>query len=536
MYKTGNKGSNCETEAIMELLKKNIHMSKLKGKLVTQITLDEDFNVPDTKPDISRMILKQGEIALESVKQSEEKVQLKGKLQFDLLYGTEEGTNHLQNFQGFTPFDEIINYNDLEASDHIRVKADIEDMAMSLINSRKIRVNAILTFEIRAESMYDEEAAQSISGEDNVQTLTKNLEVMQVRVQRKDTFRVKDEMELSGNKPNIDHLLWRGLSLRSVECRPIDGKLSLRGEMVLFVLYAGEEEHIPMQWLEKNIPFSGEVDVPECNLSMISATNVTLVHKEIEAKPDYDGENRILAVDAVLELDMKLYEEEDIQILADVYSPVKEIIPQYSQAHFEGLLVRNNAKCKVVDKINVSEAEKILQICHSEGCVKIDRIIVVEDGLKVEGAITVTSLYMAADDKEPLRSLAGAVPFAHIVEAKGIDESCVFEMTPEIEQLTTVMLGNNEVEVRAALTLDALVLSRITQPMPSSVQIMPFDEEKMEELPGIVGYIVRPGDSLWDIAKKFYTTVDVIKETNGLTSDTIKPGDRLLLIKKTEEL
>ena len=51
--KTENKRSDCETEAVMELLKKNIHMSKLKGKLVTQSTLDEDFNVPDTKPDIS---------------------------------------------------------------------------------------------------------------------------------------------------------------------------------------------------------------------------------------------------------------------------------------------------------------------------------------------------------------------------------------------------------------------------------------------------------------------------------------------------
>lgn len=143
---------------------------------------------------------------------------------------------------------------------------------------------------------------------------------------------------------------------------------------------------------------------------------------------------------------------------------------------------------------------------------------------------------MAADDQEPLRSLAGAVPFSHIIEAKGIDDSCVFELTSGIEQLTTVMLGNNEVEVRASLTLDALVLSKISQPMPVNVQILPLNEEKMEELPGIVGYIVRPGDCLWDIAKKFYTTIEVMKETNGLTSDIVKPGDRLLLIKKTEEL
>ena len=47
-----------------------------------------------------------------------------------------------------------------------------------------------------------------------------------------------------------------------------------------------------------------------------------------------------------------------------------------------------------------------------------------------------------------------------------------------------------------------------------------------------MGYIVQPGDSLWKIAKKFHTTVDNIKETNGLTEDEIRPGDKLVLIKE----
>lgn len=520
----------------MELVKKNIHMSKTKGKILAQVTLDEDFNVPDTKPDISRMILKQGEILLEAVKQLDEKVNIKGKLQFELLYGTEEGQNNLQNFQGTLPFDEYINYPGLTLEDHVQVRWEIEDMTISLINSRKLRINSILTFEVRGESLYDEEAAQSVSGGDMIQTMTRELEVVQVRVQRKDTFRVKEELEIPGNKPNIDHLLWRGLNLRSMECRPVDGKLALRGELVLFVLYAAEEEHVPMQWLEKSIGFAGEMEVNECDAGMISATNVVLAHKEIEAKPDYDGENRIITADVVLELDMKLYEEERIQILSDIYSPSKEIIPQYSQAFFESLLVRNSAKCKVADKIKVPGEEKILQICHSEGCIKIDRVILVEDGLKVEGAITVTMLYMASDDKEPMRSLAGAVPFSHVVETKGITDNCIYELTPGIEQLTTVMLGTDEIEVRAALNLDALVLSRLTEPMLDSVTEKPLEEAKIEAMPGIVGYIVRPGDSLWDIAKKFYTTVDTIRETNGLSQDIVKPGDRLLLIKQTEEL
>lgn len=53
-------------------------------------------------------------------------------------------------------------------------------------------------------------------------------------------------------------------------------------------------------------------------------------------------------------------------------------------------------------------------------------------------------------------------------------------------------------------------------------------------MPGIVGYQVQPGDSLWDIAKKFYTTIDTIVQLNGLESERVKPYDTLILMKKVE--
>ena len=47
-----------------------------------------------------------------------------------------------------------------------------------------------------------------------------------------------------------------------------------------------------------------------------------------------------------------------------------------------------------------------------------------------------------------------------------------------------------------------------------------------------MGYIVQPGDSLWEIAKKFHTTVGNIISTNELADDQVKPGQRLLLVKE----
>ena len=53
-------------------------------------------------------------------------------------------------------------------------------------------------------------------------------------------------------------------------------------------------------------------------------------------------------------------------------------------------------------------------------------------------------------------------------------------------------------------------------------------------MPGIVGYVVKQGDTLWDIAKRFYTSVEVIKAVNNLTSDEIHPKDTLILVKNVE--
>ena len=46
-------------------------------------------------------------------------------------------------------------------------------------------------------------------------------------------------------------------------------------------------------------------------------------------------------------------------------------------------------------------------------------------------------------------------------------------------------------------------------------------------------YVVQSGDTLWDLAKKFNTTVDDIVELNDIENpDLIYPGQKLLILKK----
>ena len=70
---------------------------------------------------------------------------------------------------------------------------------------------------------------------------------------------------------------------------------------------------------------------------MIPFVPVRLLHQEIEMKPDSDGEMRVLLADAVLELDMKLYEEQHVELLSDMYSTGCELVLDTGTACFDRL-------------------------------------------------------------------------------------------------------------------------------------------------------------------------------------------------------
>ena len=51
----------------MELIKNHLRQLSVKSEAVSQVTFDEDWNVPDVKPDVGRMIQKKGEVEVAEV-------------------------------------------------------------------------------------------------------------------------------------------------------------------------------------------------------------------------------------------------------------------------------------------------------------------------------------------------------------------------------------------------------------------------------------------------------------------------------------
>lgn len=516
----------------MELLKKNIHMNKVKCKSNVQVTLDDDFNVPDVKPDIERIIKEQGNIVILDMKPMSSKLLVKGKLEFQLLYASDNPTRPIQTIHGELPFEEMVNMDETCSEDLVVAKWMIDDLSANLINSRKISVKSIVSFLFQVEDSYDEETAVAIEGDSTTYVQNKTIHVTQLAMNKKDTVRIKDEITLPTGKPNIFEILYYTLELRGVETRLLENKISIKGDILLFLLYMGESENQTLQYYETELPFSNVVDCNGLNEEMISNIGVSILKKDIEIKPDSDGEERILDCEIVLELDMKVYEEEEVDIISDIYSTSKEVIPVMKETGYENLLLKNNSKMRIADRVTLDSGQpRMLQLCNVAGNINIDEEIQTENGIQLSGILEVQILYITEVDERPLDVLRGSIPFEQIIEVKGIQKNCIYQISPSIEQISGILMDGETVEIKASINLDAIVFDVIVEPVMKEIKVEEFNPEKMQELPSIVGYIVKPNETLWNIAKRFYTTIENIMEVNELEVGEVSPGDKLVLMK-----
>lgn len=60
--------------------------------------------------------------------------------------------------------------------------------------------------------------------------------------------------------------------------------------------------------------------------------------------------------------------------------------------------------------------------------------------------------------------------------------------------------------------------------------VSPIDYSRLCEMPGIIGYVVKEDDTLWSLAKKYYTTAASIKKINELDKDELLPGKKLIIV------
>ena len=528
----------------MNLNKEIIHETKIKCSNTIQITLDDDYNVPDSKADIDAIIKEHAIVIHDDVKASGERAEISGSLKFALLYiGARQvdGRHMPVKMTGEMPFTEGINLAEPVEGVNCSCMAVIDDLSIKAINSRKISVRAIVSLTVTCEEIEDVMAAVEVLPEEQntqVQVLNTTYDYTQVALKLRDNLRIRSTLSLPSDKPEIGEIIWEDIDVRNMNHRLTESGATINGELSIFMMYMPADESLPVQWYDTVDTFEENLDLSGCSSELIGYIRHAPISTNVEVKPDYDGENRDISVEMVMNMDSKAFEECRKDFIEDMYSPVCEVALEKQDEVLYQLLVHNNSKCRASGQQAVADQAGVLQICNCTGTVQVDNMEVMEDGIVVDGAILANVFYVTDDDHNPMGSMKAAIPFSEKVQIPMKKEQIPdvdYQIITGLDQLSAVMTGGGQVEIKGIVSLDVLCFLKKAVSVITECYLK--DEETENQYPTMIGYFSDGKKRLWDIAKKYHTTTESVRRQNPSCTEHlsdagyVKRGEKLLLVK-----
>lgn len=520
----------------MDFLYRNIHMEQKKWSAASQMTIEEDINVPDAKGDCLSILLKDAALHIDETRSGREQVVVKGNLEYQILYETKEG-GRLEELTGNISFEEVINANGAVPGEVVCAKGVIEDFKVSMINTRKIAIQSVVMLHAYMHQLMEEEWTDDIVNcEMEVEKRFGTQEVMQLCQKKSDVFRVKEEIEIPGSYPVMQSLLWKSISIGELEVRPMDGKVSLKGELNCYFIYMAQGSARAIKMFSKKVPFHGLIECSGCESDRQVSVLPVLSQYTAEIKADSDGEERVLFLEAVLDLQIRIYDEEKAALLQDMYGIGQELEVEEKQVHAPALYVMGEGKCKLKQNHKLKDAApKAVQILHSYGTVFRDAEQWEEDHLHLMGSVLFQVLYLTGDEEMPYAVAECIVPYTLEMEGMQNAQHPIVLVEPRMEQAEASLIDSQEMEIKGIVTFSVLVFDTKSYTCVGGVTARPLDTAKFAALPAMVVCFADKETPLWDYGKRYYMPMQEIKKLNNLTEDTLKAGESMLLVKGTKK-
>lgn len=514
----------------MELIKKEIGMECIVTEKSIHPIVEEDFNISDTKPDVGRICTQEGRVCIEDIRLSKEFVTIEGRLEVSVLYLSEENCRPVA-MSGSISFVEQAALPASEKELQCLVYPVVEDLQVSVINSRKLGIRSVLELKITVTEESREQLPVQVQGEEEGEYKRVEMNVLETALQKKDLLRIRKEIPISAGFPNIGKLLWNNVQVEEWNYKAMDGRIKCSGEIRLFVVYEAESENGEAKYYETTFPFEEITECRECTEDSFLLVTPLPGTKQLESRADEDGEERLLGLDMGLDLRLEIYGQQTENLLVDAYGVEKEVKVEQTECSLQRPVF------SIVDTLRIDEKLPMQQpvsgkatLLHCEGEVISCDTSITDKGILVRGGYRVKAIF-SAEEMEGCFCVEGVVPYQTQLLKEELLETDDVRIRVQGERIQMFLVEGSEPEVKAHLSVHCLILRHCSLQLPKDIRVEDMDLGLWNELPTMLIYRVKEGDTLWDIGKKYYLSTKKIAEVNYMTGEEIAVGQKLLLVR-----
>ena len=483
----------------------------------TQVTREETMEmiVPDAYPDISNLLDTSGVCCLTTKEASDGTLSLAGRIRCSILYLPEDNGT-INSLRADLDFQCSVDQEGITAECGVVAVPRILSAETKAINPRKmlIRVNYEITVRVyRQETLMVPCGVLESGLVEEKQEQAEGYFAIAVPEKR---FQFQDQLNLSGSQPAMAEILRVQSDVSCGDAKIIGGKLVFKGDVSLRFLYRSVEHEILTA--EFVLPFSQIMDTPEAEETAEFQIEVVLLDWTLG---ELSGDGRSLAVEVDLYAYAEIRARKNLPLLADAYSVRGCVQTDFSPFVFPQLIERSvrreskrelletgekdvsvlDLRCTVVQTSAVKSAEKLV----FKAAVQAELLCV-----DAAGNIERLSRHLTLESEAAVTGNVEAMVSCRLTEGNALPAA-------------------NGVELRVGVAFQTLLLRREERLCISALEM---DESKMQDQEGRPSIVLRQmieGESLWDIAKAYATTISEIRQANGMDEETAEPGQLLLI-------
>ncbi|MBQ8589495.1 MAG: LysM peptidoglycan-binding domain-containing protein [Firmicutes bacterium] len=496
-----------------------------------KIRIEEDVLVPDSKPDLASILTMDGMLRL-----SENDRNFRGELTLQTLYVPQgKGADRaVIAIESKIPFQKELDPE--EQGLGTKVMANIESLEYTIVNERKLRVKAVVVMEGRRYRKRELELFQGLKG-DEVQLLQEKLVITDVARRKTELLELEEDLVLPEGMPEVGKILRCDVNLVENHKQISREKAVISGAAYYNIMYLPLEEDAeadgePVLYQAKGeftqfITLGRSSDGPQSGRAFFRAVTGTAEAKEAE-----NGSRRLIHVKTGAETFLELYRDVERQIVTDAYHHQKEMVFDMEEMMLMQLYPGGVSETTVREVVSVPEdVESVKRVSFISGDLR-NVSSRVENGRNVTEGTVLAKLVCLAEASPALPfQILREIPFRIVSELPQGMENAKPDNEVRLKELRFDRLNNRQIEINASVTVNGAVVCQKRCPLIRNVGFLEHSGPE-EERPGLVIYITRSGDTMWNVARRYRTTIDTVARINHLDgSSPLKPGMKLLIVK-----
>ena len=507
----------------MELELKKHHFDTYETAAELTLTQEETAEtiVPDYCPDIARIIGTEGSVCIHSRDLREGRGSVSGTVRVTVLY-VPEGEGGIRTLSFSMPFTAESEGRVLAECAHFTVFAETEALETRALNPRKVFTHCKLVLRLTGYRRMqlaicsDVEAASELGVEKRQE---QQKAILLTHIAEKD-FTFSEDMHLPGNRSGAAEILTSHIAGSVTEGKIVGSKLIVKGVFSISLLYRNQEHTYGFYFSE--LPFSQIMETDGVSEGAAAQLQLQLTGSDVQIDGG-DPEGRDLTVTLYVHATALVRREQEMTLLHDLYSTNYDLTYDAEPMTFTAFydtLSRRQAVREVLE-IGV-EAESILSVRAVCGPVSVSAE---GSGTMLRTFVTVRALYL--DE--------GGAP---LMTERTVEVSCPADLSPECRAAVRAVcagdiqsaLTERGIEVRFSVEFQAEESSQSKKLCIRTVRIETDTAKDSAGAPSLVLRYFDAGNSFWELAKQYNTTIGAILRANQLETEADVPPEKLLLI------